>query len=266
MTLKNRLLKDPLFQYQNNIFYQKDFQRNNVFEEAYLKLREKENRLYSDDVVKELPEFYSDHPFKKEWEMRKSTLKKLVNHLQINNSSGSILELGCGNGWLSYNLAISLKAEICAVDINEIELLQGARVFGEQQNLCFVYSDIFSSVFKTQKFNNVILGGSVQYFNDLRNLIAKLLNLIDPPSKIYILDSPFYSSTAESAAAKKRSQDHFNSLGFPEMATQYFHHTFDELKNFNYKILYNPKSLGSLFRRKILNMPLSIFPIICITK
>jgi len=40
----------------------------------------------------------------------------------------------------------------------------------------------------------------------------------------------------------------------------------DELKDFDYKILYNPTSLASLFKRKILKMPLSVFPIICISK
>jgi len=267
MTLRKQLLENPGLAYENNIFYQKDFQRNNSFEETYLKLRKKENRIYTDDIVKELPEISSSHFFKKEWEMRKSTLKILVEYLKADNSAERrILELGCGNGWLSNNLAVRLKAEICAVDVNEIELLQGARVFGTQQNLCFVYTDNFSESLKAQKFNAIVLGSCIQYFQDLKNLHHKLFELMGSSDRIYIADSPFYSSKAQSNAAKKRSVSYFQSLGFPEMAEKYFHHTLDELKDFNYKILYNPTSPTSLLKRKILKIPLSIFPIICISK
>ncbi len=266
MTLRNQLLGNSSLAYENNIFYQKDFQRNNSFEETYLKLRKKENRIYTDDVVKELPEVSSSHSYKKEWDMRKSTLKKLVEYLKTDNSTERILELGCGNGWLSNNLAALLKSEICAVDVNENELLQGARVFGAQQNLCFVYTDIFSESLKAQKFNAIVLGSCVQYFHDLKHLHYRLFELLDSSAKIYIVDSPFYLSSTESNAAKKRSLNYFKSLGFPEMAEKYFHHTLDELKGFNYKILYNPTSLTSLFKRKLIKIPLSVFPIICISK
>lgn len=265
MLLRNQLLENPSLEFHNNIFYQKNFPRNNEFEQVYLKVREREDRIYADDVVKSLPEFDPGHPNGKEWQMRKSTLHELVKYLR-ESGARSLLELGCGNGWLAHNLATTLKIEICAVDINEMELLQGAQVFGKRKNLCFVYADIFSNTLKIQKFDVIVLGSSIQYFRDLKILISKLMTLLDPSGGIYIIDSPFYSSTTEANAAKKRSQDHFNSLGFPEMAQQYFHHTFDELSNFKYKQLYNPRSFVSLFKRKLLNLTLSIFPIICISQ
>ena len=264
MSIKKKLLTDPFFSYQNNIFYQKDSQRRS-FVEAYLKLREKEHRNYDDPVIRALPEFDKHHPYKKEWDMRKSTLNYLIKYLKEPALPHYIMELGCGNGWLAHNLAASLNAEICAVDINEIELLQGARIFKDQQNLCFVYADIFGSALNAQKFNAIVLAGSVQYFGDVKELIARLFEFMEPSGKIYIADSPIYSSGAKAEAARKRSIKHFSSLGFPEMAEQYFHHTFDELKDVNYKILYNPKSVASLLKRKILKRSLSILPIICVT-
>jgi ubiquinone/menaquinone biosynthesis C-methylase UbiE len=265
MTLRNQLLENSSLAYEKNIFYQKGFQRNNSFQETYLKLRLKENRVHSDDIVRALPEFSAGHPNKKEWEMRKSTLQELVRQLAASGAK-SVLELGCGNGWLSHNLAKSLNADICAVDVNEPELQQGARVFGGQENLCFVYANIFSAVFKPKKFDAIVLGSSVQYFQDLKNLFVTLFDLTAHTGTIYIVDSPFYKTQAESVAAKNRSKRYFDSIGFPEMAGQYFHHTFDELKDFNYKIPYNPTSLTSLFKRKILKMTSSVFPIICISK
>ena len=263
MTLREHLLINPLVKYQNNIFYEKDLQSNNVFEGIYLKLRIKENRIHSDHVVKNLPEQARNHPHHKEWEMRKSTLQELIKYLKASGAS-SVLELGCGNGWLAHNLAMSLNAEICAVDVNETELLQGARVFNGQKNLCFVYANIFSFIFKPKKFDTIILGSSIQYFQDLKNLFATLLDLMNPGGTIYIADSPFYTTQEKADAAKKRSHKYFNSLGFPEMANQYFHHTFSELENFNCTIRYNPRSISSLIRRKILQVPLSVFPIIAI--
>ena len=56
MTLRDHLLENPLLNYQNNIFYEKDLRLNNAFEGVYLNLRVKENRIHSDDVVKHLPE------------------------------------------------------------------------------------------------------------------------------------------------------------------------------------------------------------------
>ena len=263
MSLKNKLLLDSVFSYQNNIFYQSNF-RHPSFEQAYLKLREKEDRIYDDSVVKQLPEFNKNHPYKKEWDMRKSTLHFLIEYLRKIESLQYIMELGCGNGWLAHNLAVSLSSEICAVDVNETELLQGARVFKDIPNLSFVYTDIFSSALKSQKFNAIVLAGSVQYFRDLRALILRLAEFTESHGKIYIADSPFYSSPADALAARKRSVTHFTSLGFPEMADQYFHHTLDELKDFDYKIVYNPKSAVTLIKRKIFRRSSSVFPILCI--
>jgi SAM-dependent methyltransferase len=265
MSLRNQLLENNSLELRNNIFYQKNLPLNSAFEDVYIKVREQENRIHADEFVSKLPHAERTHPNKKEWDMRRSSLQKLITHLKKNGVS-RIMELGCGNGWLSNSLAVRLKAEVCAIDVNETELLQGSKVFGAQQNLCFVYTDIFSETLKRQKFDAIILGSCIQYFQDLKNLHCKLFELMDSTASVYIVDSPFYLSMVESNAAKGRSLNYFKSLGFPEMAEKYFHHTLDELKGFKYKILYNPRSISSLFKRKILKMPLSVFPIICISK
>jgi len=59
MTLRDHLLDNPLLKYQNNIFYEKDLHLDNAFEGVYLKLRIKENRIHSDDVVRHLPDGFA---------------------------------------------------------------------------------------------------------------------------------------------------------------------------------------------------------------
>ena len=118
--------------------------------------------------------------------MRKTTLQKLIKYLRASGAT-SVLELGCGNGWLSYNLSNSLNAEICAVDVNETELRQAGRVFNGKANLCFLYTNIFSRVLKPKHFDAIVLGSSIQYFEDLENLFTTLLDLLRPSGSIYIV-------------------------------------------------------------------------------
>jgi hypothetical protein len=42
---------------------------------------------------------------------------------------------------------------------------------------------------------------------------------------------------------KNRTLKYYTSLGFPEMASKYFHHTLEDFKYLRYNYLYNPNSL-----------------------
>jgi len=260
MTLRDRLLSHPSFRLEKNMFYQKELSHKNPFEEKYIELRKREQRVYSDDVVRNLPEFNEDVSLKEEWAIRKNTLKKLIKYLEKKNEKLLILELGCGNGWLSHNLAKSLTAEILGVDVNEAELLQGATIFKNYQNLSFLYADIFSADLKNETFDVILLASSIQYFPDLSQLVNRLLELTKPSGEIHFADTPIYSSREESQQAQKRSRDYFVSQGVPEMISKYFHHHYDELRSFNHRILFDPNSLISILKRRILRSPQPVFP------
>ena len=265
MSLRDQLSANPFLEYCRNIFYQKNFGRNDPFEKAYIELRNRENRILTDDVIRRLPDVNDSHPNKKEWDMRKASLNRLIQDLRKVEAK-RILELGCGNGWLSHNIATTLKVEVCAIDINETELVQGARVFSDDEKFCFVHADVFGPVFPPNMFDTIVLGSSIQYFPNLESLFGRLFDLLVPEGRIYIIDSPLYPSKLEAEEARKRSLKHFNSLNVAAMADRYFHHTFDDLRKFNYDILYNPKTLTSRLRRQLLGMSISVFPLICIRK
>jgi SAM-dependent methyltransferase len=265
MTIRDQLLANSFLECHGNIFYEKSLCRDNHFEQTYLELRSRENRILPDDVVEGLPDLKDSHPNKMEWEMRKSSLSHVLGYLKRDGAK-RVLELGCGNGWFSRRIAAALKAEVCGVDINKIELVQAGKVFGSDENLVFAYADILGPCFQPNMFDTIVLGSSVQYFQNLEILFARLFDLLVSNGRIYIVDSPFYCSRQEAEEAKQRSIKHFYSLNIPGMAERYFHHTFDELRRFNYKMLYDPKSIISRLRRKLLRMPLSVFPLICIRK
>ncbi len=169
-----------------------------------------------------------------------------------------ILEVGCGNGWLSHRLSLIPGTDITGIDINNIELQQAERVFGDAPNLRFLNMGIESN--GLPGFDHIIFAASIQYFSSVKEIIGFALSKLEPGGEIHILDTHFYKP-GEIAAAKERTADHFNELGFPEMAAFYFHHTMEELKSFRYEIVYQP----SFFRRQF-NNEKNPFPWICIKK
>ena len=72
------------------------------FEQLYIKLRNQEKRIYEDEEVAWLPDVSEDNIHKKEWRIRKASCQKLTHYLSSKKRALKILEVGCGNGWLSY--------------------------------------------------------------------------------------------------------------------------------------------------------------------
>src|SRR5256885_16517519 len=101
---------------------------NTNFEESYIALRRKENRIYSDKEVAQLPDIDIQHQHFKEWMIRKASAKKLINFFKKKKQPLKILEIGCGNGWLSNQLSGIENSDVTGLDINMEELQQAGRV------------------------------------------------------------------------------------------------------------------------------------------
>ena len=214
------------------------------FESIYLKVREKEKRVYSDDELQNLPFASESNPHKKECDIRAKSYSRFSKYLELKNQSLNILDLGCGNGWFSGQLSKSFNHKFYCVDVNYTELKQGRRVF-ESDNLIFIYADIFSSKFPENFFDIIILNASIQYFSNTKQFLDKLISLINKNGEIHIIDSPIYSEQ-EAIKAKQRTQSYYSSLGFQEMIKNYFHRSWNEFTEYNFEILYSP---GSAIRK-----------------
>lgn len=210
--------------------------------DLYLRVREKEGRLYSDDLLARLPSLPNGHPLAGEWRARSASASRLTRYLSRRPEPLRLLDLGCGNGWLSNLLARSPR-HVTGVDQNRTELRQAARVFSSNPNLCFLEADIFSAPFSFSAFDIIVLASVIQYFPDLRALLTQLLRYLKPNGEIHILDSPLYSDS-EADAAKERTRTYYTCLGFPQMADFYFHHRFSDLKSFSPQVLYSPRALA----------------------
>jgi len=212
----------------------------------YLRVREKEGRLFSDALATQLPNLPGRHPLAKEWRIRADSSSRLIQHLTQRPQPLKILELGCGNGWLSNQLAQIPNTQVWGLDRKSSELAQAARLF-HRPNLVFFAANIFSAPFSPQRFDIIVLASVIQYFPDLKALISALVPLLKSDGEIHILDSLLYSP-AELPAARARTRAYYTTLGFPEMADHYHHHPNSALDPYAPIWLYRPN--GWIFRLK----------------
>lgn len=228
------------------------------FEKIYLKLREKENRLYDDETLKHLPDVSKGHQHYKEWQIRKNSAEKFLKYLNSTSQGKNVLELGSGNGWLANIISDQSGTKVIGIDINNYELEQSARVFGNKINLLFLNADIFDKRLNRLIFDFIILAGTIQYFRDLSGLLARLFKLLKPEGEIHIFDSPFYKQQ-NFLKAKENTSNYFTQIGFPQMADFFHNHRFSDLEKFKLFILYNPVNFFNRIRRRLLNFNISPF-------
>lgn len=228
----------------NGVYYITE--KQDVFSSIYIDVRKKEQRIYPDKIVESLPEIKANHKYYQEWKLRQKSTNRIINYLTDKNKPLKILDIGCGNGWFSNQLSSISNSKIFAIDVNEIELEQGARVF-KKPNLKFIYADIFSVETNIlEDFDIITVNSCIQYFENLEEILSCLKNKLKPDGELHIIDSPFYKAS-EIAAAKKRTKNYYKSIGVPDMAAHYFHHTIEDIPEIT--IMHKPDN--SLFSKLV---------------
>lgn len=215
------------------------------FEAMYIACRIKENRVYTDIQVERLPDIEPSHIHYSEWETRKRSAKRLIKYLDNKSKPLSILEVGCGNGWLSAKLASIRNASVLGTDINNTELSQAKRVFINKSNLSFSEADIMY-LHPGNKFDMIIFAASIQYFSSFEKIIQQALSLLNKDGEIHILDSFFYKDR-DIDEAKLRSASYYHSIGYEQMAEYYFHHAAESIHLFNAKLIFDPASVKNKY-------------------
>lgn len=175
------------------------------------------HNLYTDREVAQLPYLMATHPRCRDWVGRIASADRLIHYLSAHKKSAGILEIGCGNGWLSRRLSDVPGSRVIGLDPNLGELRQAARVFRKQRNLKFIYGEFYSNVLQDLSFDIIIMAAAIQYFPGLPQLIRDALAYLRPHGELHILDSPL-------------SQH--------------------DLQLFPHRYLYNPQSLWNRIRRK----------------
>jgi ubiquinone/menaquinone biosynthesis C-methylase UbiE len=214
------------------------------FEKLYLSSRKIENRIYADDQVRKLPLVSPSHEHASEWEIRRRSSERLIRYLENKNKPLQILEVGCGNGWLSHRISSIHQSQVTGIDVNRFELNQAKRVFSENPNLSFSEGDI-KSLSGVREFDIIVFAASIQYFYSLDEVMEDAFSILKKQGEIHIMDSFFYNAH-EIEKARYRSHVYYKSIGFEEMSKFYFHHNVLALKSFNFTYLYNPARITNL--------------------
>lgn len=219
---------------------------NPAFSDTYLGIRDKENRVLSDAEVERLPETLSQQPHHKEWRLRKKSADRFIAYLKDKKQPLHILDIGCGNGWMSRAMGKLEGVYVEAVDMNPVELEQAQRTKGDA-NVTYVHADIFQMApHFMDRFDLVLLNASVQYFAELPALLRQLKEFLKANGAIHIMDSPFYNKS-EVTAAKKRTEAYYTQMGFEHMAQWYYHHSWNNLPP--HELLYDPKGRSALVKK-----------------
>jgi 2-polyprenyl-3-methyl-5-hydroxy-6-metoxy-1,4-benzoquinol methylase len=243
------IFKKSSLEFSDGLYFQKNLEKGLSFENQYIQLRKAEGRVYDDTTAAKLPEVEVSHPLSKEWRIRKRSTHRLIQFLKSRQPK-TVMELGCGNGWLIRTVHSAIEADCLGIDVNEMELRQAVRTSGHATNLAFVYADIFSQLFAKPCADVIILASVIQYFSDVKSLLERSINMLNPGGQVHILDSPFYSEETI-GAARERSQKYFNAMGHAEMQFHYFHHPWNVLDEFNVTIKYNPDTLLNRLSQKV---------------
>jgi ubiquinone/menaquinone biosynthesis C-methylase UbiE len=231
----------------NGFLVHPDAMTIDAFKELYIALRLKEGRVFNEKEIADLPATSPSFPHHKEWLLRSRSCNKLLKYIKKHGHIQDILEVGCGNGWLSAQLSAVAKGRVTGIDINLVELQQARKVFRHIPNLKFSEGDIITAIPEDEKFDLIVFAASVQYFKSLKQTLKIATHYLTLQGEIHIIDSRLYQPY-EISQARERSKKYFTGLGFPEMAHFYFHHCIDEIKSFPYSILYNPDSgINKLF-------------------
>lgn len=210
------------------------------FSNAYYETRHKEGWIDEDGVVKCLPRVPRNHPHVAHWRVRAITADRLSRIIGQDNRDLRILEVGCGNGWLSVYLARACFAQVLGIDVAAFEIEQARRVWKDESRVTFSVGSILthgdSLATPLGLFDAVLFSASMQYMPNACLAIKSALKLLRPGCFVLVADTPWYNSK-NLAGARARTMDYYKSLGVDSMARWYHHHDIEQLTGLEWSII-----------------------------
>jgi SAM-dependent methyltransferase len=168
------------------------------FMEDYSRIRAAEGR------GSESREFYLGIPYKDssrrnsgQWHIRARSYQCLIDHvLKTPESHRSVLDLGAGNCWMSYRLAV-LGYRPVAVDLmtNEDDGLQAAMHYQHALPKFFprFQAEITRLPFQSEQFDVVIFNASFHYSEDYEASLREALRCLRRGGMVVISDTAWYA-------------------------------------------------------------------------
>jgi ubiquinone/menaquinone biosynthesis C-methylase UbiE len=187
------------------------------FLDDYAAIRHAEGRGSED------PAYYRALPFADlsgrnlaQWRIRAATYRYFESRL-LPPAGLDILDLGAGNGWLSYRLAARGHRPV-AVDIftDARDGLAAAQQYGQ---FPLVEAEFDCLPFADSQFDLAIFNASLHYSTDYRQTLAEAIRCLRPSGRIFVLDSPLYRRRKHGDMMRAERRAQFQAqYGFPSDA------------------------------------------------
>ena len=155
----------------------------------------------------ERKEFYLGLPYadvtgmnSTQWHIRARSYDYLVKHVlapMSRHREGRILDLGAGNCWMSFRLALAGYRPV-AVDLltNDQDGLGAAAHYRERLRELFprFQAEVVRLPFQSEQFDAVVFNASFHYSEDYEQTMREALRCVKTGGMVVISDTPWYSS------------------------------------------------------------------------
>ncbi|MBO0748934.1 MAG: class I SAM-dependent methyltransferase [Porphyrobacter sp.] len=172
---------------------------------VYAAQRAAEGRAHKGAALRSLP-YLSTGPLSKQWRVRARSFEALLRRVVVplagrKGAPLEILDLGAGNGWLSYRLAC--RGHRCtAIDIrtDEVDGLGAARELQRACDFRCIAAAFDALPLPSETADLAVFNASLHYATDLAAVLAEAARCLRPGGVIAVVDSPFYRSAADGEA------------------------------------------------------------------
>lgn len=161
-----------------------------------------------------------------QWNIRAQTYRyierEILPEMSQTHSGLDILDLGAGNGWLSYRLALVGHRPV-AVDllINDTDGLGAASHYLQKLERLFprFQAELDSLPFENAQFDCVIFNASFHYSENYSKTLAEAIRCLRKDGAIVIADTPWYSKEESGRQMLRERRSLFQQqFGFPSDA------------------------------------------------
>jgi len=181
------------------------------FSEAYARVRSQEGRELHGDRLKSLP-YLRSGPLARQWAVRAASYDAFVKHVLTPRENGQaldILDLGAGNGWLSYRMARRGHRAL-ALDMRDdmVDGLGAAVELTQDAPFECVVGSFLALSLAERRFDIVLFNASLHYAHDLAEVLGQAMSVVRLGGVLVVMDSPFYARDQDGAemVAEKRAQ------------------------------------------------------------
>jgi SAM-dependent methyltransferase len=177
------------------------------FAKDYAAHRQVEGRGFAGDELLALP-YVRSGPLARQWAVRAKSFDAFLESLvrPTARSLGRtlrVLDLGAGNGWLSYRLALEgHSANALDIRADDVDGLGAAEPFlqraGSRMRTAVAAFDAIPA--PDASFDIAVFNASLHYATDLAGVLKEAARVVRPGGQVAILDSPFYRREADGLA------------------------------------------------------------------